>query len=169
MTKFSHEIRLAVVRAIADGMPIKAAARRYGVSAKNAKHWYRLYQAGGFEAVLVTRQTYTGEFKWQAIQYRQAHGLSYGQAAAHLGIPSPTQILVWERRFEQQGFAGLPTTRKGRIPSMAKAKQPKKPDPPLTPEEKLELENKQLRMEVDYLKKLNALIAKREKSEKKTK
>jgi hypothetical protein len=45
----------------------------------------------------------------------------------------------------------------------------KKNKEPLTREQQLEAENAQLRMENAYLKKLNALVAKREKSKKKTK
>jgi hypothetical protein len=52
---------------------------------------------------------------------------------------------------------------------MEKSPKPKKPDKPLTREEALEVENARLRMENAYLKKLNALVAEREKSEKKTK
>jgi transposase len=45
----------------------------------------------------------------------------------------------------------------------------KKQQEPVTREQQLEAENARLRMENDYLKKLNALVAEREKSKKKTK
>jgi transposase len=50
-----------------------------------------------------------------------------------------------------------------------KQNSPKKKDEQLTREQELEAENARLRMENAYLKKLKALVAEREKSERKTK
>jgi len=73
----------------------------------------------------------------------------------------------WEKRYSEQGPVGLQDARRGRPPKMLKKENKRKK--PMTREEELETENNRLRMENAYLKKLNALVAEREKSGKKTK
>ena len=102
----------------------------------------------------------------QAIEFRRAHELSYLHAAAQLGIPNESILFAWEKKYLEIGVEALQDTKKGRPPKVPKQPPPKKS---LTHEEQLEERIKQLEMENAYLKKLNALVAEREKSEKKTK
>ena len=59
----------------------------------------------------------------------------------------------------EKGISGLENKKKGRKPRTPK------PKPPKTKLEELEEENLNLRIENEYLKKLNALVAEREKRE----
>lgn len=170
MTKFTKETRINVVMAIVNGASIRGTARDYGVWTSLARQWYRDYQSGGIDQVIgVKRQHYTQEFKVKAIEYLWQNELSYSQAAADLGIPGNCTLYFWEKIFLKEGAAGLQDKGKGRPPKVTQSKKPTKPKEPMTREQQLEAENAQLRMENDYLKKLNALVAEREKSEKKTK
>lgn len=169
MTKFSKETRIDVVMAIVQGASIRGTARDYGVGHNQARKWYRAFLSGGIDQVVDTKQHYTRKFKIQAIEYRWQNELSYAQAAAALGIPAECTLYFWEKIYLEQGAEGLLDTRKGRPPIVDKSNRPKKPQEPMTREQQLEAENARLRMENDYLKKLNALVAEREKSEKKTK
>ena len=63
----------------------------------------------------------------------------------------------------ENGIEGLESKKKGR-----RARTPK-PKPPKTRLEELEEENLNLRIENEYLKKLNALVAEREKRERESK
>jgi transposase len=169
MAKFTKETRVEVVMAIASGATIKGAARQYHVGHNQARRWYRAYTAGGLEQVLNTEQHYSGSFKLQAIEYRWQNKLSYPQAAAVLGISNDGLLYAWEKNYLEQGIEGLQDTRKGRPPKVPEPKSPKKNKKPLNREQELEAEITRLRMENAYLKKLNALVAEREKSEKKKK
>jgi transposase len=169
MTKFSKETRIDVVMAIVQGTSIGGAARNFGVGKNEARKWYRAYQSGGIDQLQNTRQHYSREFKILAIEYRWQNGLSYPQAASALGIPAGCTLYFWEKIYLEQGADGLLDTRRGRSPNVDKSRKPKKPQEPMTREQQLEVENARLRMENDYLKKLNALVAEREKSAKKTK
>lgn len=170
MTKFSKETRINVVMAIANGASIRGTARDYGVATDRARQWYRAYQSGGMEQVIgVKRQNFTQEFKVKAIEYLWQNELSYSQAAAELGIPASCTLYFWEKIFLKLGADGLQDAKKGRPPKVTQSKKPSKPEKPMNHEQQLEAENAHLRMENDYLKKLNALIAERKKSEKKTK
>lgn len=85
---------------------------------------------------------------------------------AHVGNG---QLFQWVRRYNERGMGGL-QCRKGR-PSM-KEKKPKRPRPSASESEELRLlreRNEFLEMENEYLKKLDALVSKREAAETKAK
>lgn len=96
-------------------------------------------------------------------------GTSLLETAAIFGIAAPSTILQWRKIFETKGFDALQSKKKGR-PSMKKEtnKQPKQAPVEGSPEA-LQAEIDRLRMENEYLKKLNALVQAKEKSPKKTK
>lgn len=169
MTKFKNEIRIDVVMAIARGASIKGTARDYGIERNLVRAWYRAYLSGGIAQVVGTKQHYTRGFKIKAVEYRWQQGLSYSQAAAALGIPGNSTLYTWEKKYLKVGADGLQDTRKGRLSLMTTSKKAQKSDDPRSREQELEAENARLRMENDYLKKLNALVAEREKSKKRTK
>lgn len=167
MAKYSKEFRIKLVLEIRDGQPLRAVARKYGVSNGTIQNWWNRYRAGGIKQLVSTNEGYTQEIKLRAIEYRWANSLSYSQAAADLGIPYHATLRKWERRYLERGMDGLQDTGKGRHPKMPKKEAKTKISS--TREQELEAENAQLRMENAYLKKLNALVAEREKSVKKTK
>lgn len=74
----------------------------------------------------------------------------------------------WERIYYEEGKEALYEERRGRARKM-RAKNPRKKQKAIQENEDLLAEVQRLRMENEYLKKLNALVQKREKSEKKTK
>ena len=80
-------------------------------------------------------------------------------------IPSDSIIIKWKKDFANFGLEGLKLKTKGRPKSMSDFKDKKsKSEKPLTREEELLLENEALRCEIDYLKKLQALIQAEEKA-----
>ncbi len=167
MTKFSKEFRLKLVKEVEQGDSLCSVAKRHQVGLSTLRKWYANYSHGGLQQLVSNKNHYTQEFKIYAIEYRWQHDLSYRLAAAELEIPNEGALYQWEKRYLESGASGLLTTKKGRPPRMPK--KPEKPKRDLTREEKLEAEIAQLRMENAYLKKLNALVQEREKSEKKTK
>ena len=85
--------------------------------------------------------------------------ISFKETGVVLGI-RPSTIWQWEKRYLESGIKGLENKKKGRKPKV------QKPKPPKTRLEELEEENLDLRIENEYLKKLNALVAEREQREK---
>jgi len=74
-------------------------------------------------------------------------------------IPSESTILKWKKDFANFGIEAPHSKAKGRGKSTSNLKRKKhKSDKPLTREEELLLENEALRCELEYLKKLKALI-----------
>jgi len=170
MAKYSIELRFEVVIAIENGESINGAACKFSIPQTMVREWWRRYSKGGVEALVSTNQHYSGAFKQYAVEYRWLNDLSYSQAATDLGIPNQGTLYAWEKLYLEKGESALLDTAKGRPANMSKKQNsPKKKDEQLTREQELEAENARLRMENAYLKKLKALVAEREKSERKTK
>jgi len=166
MTKYSHEFRMKIIQELEKGESATGLAKKYCIPQKAVRRWWARYCESGTQGLIGVNQKYTAEFKLEAIEFRWAHELSYLHAAAQLGIPDESTLCAWEKKYLKFGVEALQDTKKGRPPKVPKQPPPKKP---LTHEEELEERIKQLEMENAYLKKLNALVAEREKSEKKTK
>lgn len=163
MAKYTTEDKLKAVKSVLDdGITICEAARIHNVGRSDIRKWVRAYQAHGTAGIEKQYNRYSGEFKQEVIQYMHKNKLSLCKTAAKYNIGSHEVVASWERIFLDEGPEGLYVERRGG----ANSKQ-KNPSPMLNKkqEEDLIAENKRLRMENDYLKKLNALVQEREKSE----
>ena len=107
------------------------------------------------------QRKYSSEFKICVIMDMREHHLGYretirkywddGQEVNHL-----SQIRLWERIFLEEGAEGLMKERRGKSNMSSRRGRPPKLDKKV--EEDLIAENQRLRMEIEYLKKLSALV-----------
>ena len=112
-----------------------------------------------------TFKKYSPEFKLSVILDMRNNHLSYGETVrkywgATNSIESDrhrSQLRLWERKYLEEGYEGLMKDNRGR-PSLSGKKRgrPAKLDKKV--EEDLIAENQRLRMEIEYLKKLSALV-----------
>lgn len=108
-------------------------------------------------------QTYSGEFKQKVVEDMRNNHLGFRETAKKYGLPNHEPIRNWERIYLTEGAQGLYVDHRGRKSTGRPAKLPKQV------EEDLLAENQRLRMEIDYLKKLNALVSKEEQQSRKRK
>jgi len=108
---------------------------------------------------------YSAEYKLNVIMDMREHRFGYVETARKYDIPNYRVIQRWERIFLEEGAEGLMKERRGRAcaASGIKKGRPPKLDPKV--EEDLIAENQRLRMEIEYLKKLDALVREREEQE----
>lgn len=121
---------------------------------------------------------YSPEFKLSVILDMRNNHLGYGETVrkywgATNSIESDrhrSQLRLWERKYLEEGYEGLMKDNRGR-PSLEGKKRGRPPKLDKKVEEDLIAENQRLRMENEYLKKLNALVQERieRESEKKQK
>ncbi len=93
--------------------------------------------------------------------------LSATETANYFRLGGSSVVLKWERIYYEEGPQGLYIERRGRSKNMSS--KPKKKNLNNEIEEDLIAENQRLRMENEYLKKLNALVQERIKRENKKK
>ena len=167
---YSTELKLEIVQQYLKGnIGLKALAEKYHISSKSCiQKWLALYQEHGETGLCTTHGTYSGDFKISVVEYMHNTGASLRQTAAHFNIPSKESVSKWERIYYEEGKDALYEERRGRASKMG-IKQSKKSKKSIETNEDLLAEVQRLRMENEYLKKLNALVQKREKSDKPTK
>jgi len=153
--KYSYEDKLkAVLRIIDDGMSTRESARLLGTSPSNVRMWKQLYLTHGPEALKYKRTNYDSTFKVAVIEYMHQHNLSQVETAVHFGITQGVLIGMWEKQYNSKGYIAFAHNGACMKEYEKKADIPKKT-------ESLEEEVLRLRMENEYLKKLQALVQKR--------
>lgn len=164
--KYSLELKEKIVREyIEEGTSLKYLSETYLICKSDIQKWVAAYHEHGIEGLCTTHGTYSGQFKIDVVEYMHNTFSSARQTAAHFNIPSHVSVCKWERIYLNEGKEALFYERRGLANEMTgtrKGKTPKLPKP--TEQEDLLAEVKRLRMENEYLKKLNALVQEREKS-----
>jgi len=170
MAKYTAEERLqAALRYIEGKESSHEIAKSIGTDNKAILTWAKQYEHNGVEAFVKSYTNYTTQFKLDVLNFMIEHGTSLLETAAIFHIAAPSTIRKWRKQFETTGLDALQSKKKGR-PSMKKEtnKQSKQAPVEGSPEA-LQAEIDRLRMENEYLKKLNALVQSKETSPKKTK
>ena len=111
------------------------------------------------------QQKYSAEFKIGVIMDMREHHLGYRETVRKYWNVSRGQDLNyinavkrWERIYLEEGAEGLMKERRGRSVSTEGKKRGRPPKLDKQVEEDLITENQRLRMEIEYLKKLSALV-----------
>lgn len=156
MGRHDIEVRKRAAELIDLGYGKKALANALAISASIAEHWTHTYKAVGKEVFLdmgSKHRTYDQETKLAAVLDFLEGGLTKQEAMAKHAIASLTAFESWIRGYREGGPSALAPKPKGR-PRAGGG-----PPRAVTREEELEAENRRLKAEVAYLKKLRALEA----------
>ena len=120
------------------------------------------------------QKRYSSEFKLCVIMDMREHHLGYKETVRKYWDISKGQednykniVKRWERIFLEEGAEGLMKERRGRACKASGSNKGRPPKLDKKVEEDLIAENQRLRMEIEYLKKLSALVQKREQEERK--
>ena len=117
---------------------------------------------------------YSAEFKIGVIMDMREHHMGYRETVRKYWDVRKGQeanyknaVQRWERIYLEEGAEGLMKERRGRACSASGTRKGRPPKLDKKVEEDLIAENQTLRMEIEYLKKLDALVQKRLQEEKK--
>ena len=111
-------------------------------------------------------KTYSPEFKECVILDMRENHLGLRETERKYGV-GHSVILKWERTYLEEGAEGLMKERRGIACAAGGTRKGRPPKLDKKVEEDLIAENQRLRMEIEYLKKLDALVRKREQEEEK--
>ena len=164
MSKYSNEFKLKVVNAYLLGEGgAGTIANKYNVARTCVQQWVAQYELTG--SFTKPTRHFSGEFKLKVLNYQQEHHLSDLQTALIFGITNQGTICGWRKKYITGGKEAL-FQKQGRRSKMPKKSLiPNKPREEWTKDEELAY----LRMENEYLKKLNALIQEDKQREKDSK
>ena len=119
------------------------------------------------------QKKYSSEFKIRVIMDMRENRLGYRETARKYNLTrqseasAATMLHRWERTYLEEGAEGLMKERRGKACSAGGTRKGRPPKFDKKVEEDLIAENQRLRMEIEYLKKLDALVQKRLQEEKK--
>lgn len=167
MTKFSLEIKLKAVQLYLSGIGSSTIARRLGIKEKTSiQIWIARYQEYGVQGLEIRspRYDYDGDFKLKVLNWKKQHRASYLQTALRFDISNPGTIANWQRKLKERGVEAL-FTRRGRAKHMT-TNHNRQASKQLSELERLKAENRALKVENEYLKKLEALVQRRGQSKK---
>lgn len=170
MAKYSVELKLYLVKSYASGqLGFSEIHEEFGVPNRMLLNWYQRFKYHGIEAFSKKHSHYDADFKLRVLNHQQTHQLSAHETVAFFNIRGGSGVVSrWRRQYDLGGIRALEPKPKGRQSTM---KQPNKKDRTAgTPEQKRikELEEKLLYLEAEnaYLKKLDALLQKKEQAKK---
>ena len=119
------------------------------------------------------QKKYSSEFKIRVIIDMREHRLNYNETVRKYWDITKgqegnyrKQVQRWERIYLEEGAEGLMKERRGRACKASGSNKGRPPKLNKKVEEDLIAENQRLRMEIEYLKKLDALVQKRLQEEK---
>ena len=111
------------------------------------------------------QKRYSAEFKIGVIMDMREHRLGYRETVRKYWDISQGQdqnykntVIRWERIYLEEGAEGLMKERRGRACKASGTRKGRPPKLDKKVEEDLIAENQRLRMEIEYLKKLSALV-----------
>jgi transposase len=168
MTKYTEQFKLDVVRDyLADGSGgLRAVAQRHGIPSHfTVRKWALAYQLHGDAGLAKKLSRYSAEFKLSVLHHMWDNQLSMIQAAAKFDIRDHGMVGKWEHAYRAGGIEALASRPRGKPKPMATTvpEPDSPPDDDKRSREELLAEVNQLRMELAYLKKLDALVRARPK------
>ncbi len=165
--KYGLKLKLLLVKqAIKGEGSVRAIAKDNHLNHTLLDKWVSFYKAYGIEGLQLQPRKYDGDFKLKVLQTLRAEGLSLYQACIKFKIPCISVLSNWQKKYENGGAGTL--FKPYRIKTMdTPDKKTQHNKPKQAREQELEKENKFLRAENEYLKKLYALIQKEEAEKRK--
>lgn len=171
MTKFDFELKKKAVEQYLQGTGCTTIARNLGMKNNSmVLMWVARYQKFGIEGLKIRqpKYEYDGYFKLKVLNWKKQHQASYPATALHFDISNAGTIATWQKKWNEGGVQAL-FTKRGRPTKMTTNHDKKSNQTTLSELERLKAENRALRVENEYLKKLDALVQKRRHRKKNTK
>lgn len=155
----------------------KQLAAYYGIPYNTIKYWVKKYNKNGMDALLKPRSggkyiTYDAAFKLRVTEYWLEHPEISSNQISEIFHASRGAIRNWRKIYLEQGAGALGKEMRGKNRNMKNGKSKtmaEQTEVSSDPKEHIEALEKQVRylqMENDYLKKLNALVQEKERSQK---
>ena len=167
--KYSKEFKLECVQRYKNGDRIDdPPGVKHKAFSDQLLRWVRIYDSLGEAGLQHGRPTLDTDQRIELINRVEA-GETYTSVALSVGIKN-SLLINWHKIYQDKGIDGLKLLKRGRKPSMVKTnKNVAKKDPKDMTREELIEALEMATIEVEYLKKLSALVQKRKAQEQKKK
>ena len=169
MSKLSYENKLEIYDKYKKGASIHGLSKEYNANFTNVRYFIKLIEIHGIDIIRTqVNKVYPKELKLELISKVYEGKDSIFNIAAEAGLKSRTLLQGWLKKYEENGY-NIVERKKGRSPTMNK--KPKITNNKTLEDKikKLEKENEYLKAELEYSKKLRAVVQSRKNRQQKKK
>lgn len=167
MSKLTRDQRIEIYKRCKDGESPLNLSKEYGINASSIRYLISLIDYHGIDILRVDKNRYySPEFKIEIINCVLIQHKSMHQTAIEYGLASVGILANWIKKYKEMGY-NIVEKPKGR-PTMKNTK-PINPNDNETLLKQHEKEILYLKAQVEYLKKLHAVIQSKEKQQQKKK
>ena len=168
MSKLSYEDKIEIYNKRKEGVTLSTLCSQYGVTTHNIQYLIRLIDKHGFNILRTSKNKYYSKcFKEKAINRVLINNEPIQTVAVDIGLPSNGMLHNWIKKYKENGYNIV--ERKGGRPTMPKVTKKKKNETKDEKIKRLEEENLYLKAELEYSKKLRAVVQARKNRQQKKK
>lgn len=169
MSKLSYEDKIEIYNKKKEGISLSSLASKYKVRKSVISYLTRLIDNHGLEILRTTKNTeYAIHEKEQIINRILINNETIWSVALDEGLLSCGMLQNWIKKYKKNGYNMVERSR-GRRPAMIKKPKENKKETSEETIKRLKSENEYLRAELEYSKKLNAVVQQRKNRQQKKK
>ena len=168
MSKLRYEDKINLYNDRKNGMSIKSLALKYGVSTERVEYLIRLINKHGYDVLRTNKNKYYPPYQKKQIIHRVLiNNESVTSVSLDEGLLSNGILSNWIKKYKEMGYNIV--ERKRGCPTMPKVTKEKKNETDKEKIKRLEEENLYLKAELEYSKKLRAVVQARKNQQQKKK
>ena len=168
MTKISYEERINLYYDRKNGMSFPSLKSKYGINKSGVEYFVRLIDKHGFDILRDNEnKSYNSKEKERILNRIIMDNESILSVSIDEGILSKGMLNNWLKKYRENGY-NIVERKRGR-PTMKKELKPKKNETIEEEKERLKKENLYLKAELEYSKKLRAVVQARKNQQQKKK
>ena len=170
MSKISYEDKINIYQEKKQGVSFSTIKSKYNYGIHNIQYLERLIDKHGYDILRTTKnKIYSKDFKQDAIDRVLINNETVMSVAIDIGLPSDGLLQNWIKKYKEMGY-NIVERKRGRSPTMQKKDLKPKTKETIEEENKrLKKENLYLKAELEYSKKLRAVVQARKNQQQKKK
>ena len=169
MSKLSYEDKINIYNEKKKGISITKLSKKYCIRDNHIKYLIRLIDKHGFDALRTTKnKIYSIEEKERIINRVLLNNESAFSVAIDECLSSDGLLFTWISKYKENGY-NIVERKRGRLTMQKKPTKQKKNETIEEKVKRLEQENLYLKAELDYSKKLRAVVQARKNQQQKKK
>ena len=170
MSKLSYEDKIDIYQKKKQGQSRNSLARAYSIRDCNISYLVSLLDKHGYDILRTTKnKKYPKQYKEDAINRVLINGEAIRAVAINIGLSGSGTLQNWKKKYKENGY-NIVERKRGRSPTiMKKTNKTKKTETIEEENERLKKENLYLKAELEYSKKLRAVVQARKNQQQKKK
>ena len=168
MSKLTYEDKINLYVDRKSGMAVHSVSKKYNITVNGVNYLVRLIDRHGYDILRKSKnREYPRYIKEQAINRVLINNESVWSVAIDIGLPSNGMLVNWIKKYKEMGY-NIVERKRGR-PTMPKITKKKENETDKEKIKRLEEENLYLKAELEYSKKLRAVVQARKNQQQKKK